>query len=270
VLPFEWSCRRRPDGAHGSAADPRRRPGHQIVAEAVDGQDAVQVVARHASGRRADGHPDAATRRPERDRGVPRVARPPRILVLTTFDADELVLEGLARRRRRIPAQGHPTGALVQAVRSVAAGQPMLVTERHGATDRGRRASGDDRGRNRPRTSPGKARRPDRSRGGGRPGRRARDSNRRSPRELFMSVATVKAHVGRLFTKLDVDNRVQIAILVHDAQKVGLAPVRVVIARCSVDYEGRLRPICRWRPGCSWSRPTARCWSTAMAGPTSR
>ena len=36
---------------------------------------------------------------------------------------------------------------------------------------------------------------------------------------LPMSVATVKAHVGRLFTKLDVDNRVQIAILVHDAQK---------------------------------------------------
>jgi hypothetical protein len=31
-----------------------------------------------------------------------------------------------------------------------------------------------------------------------------------------MSVATVKAHVSRLLTKLGVDNRVQIAILIHD------------------------------------------------------
>ena len=34
---------------------------------------------------------------------------------------------------------------------------------------------------------------------------------------LFMSVPTVKSHVGKLFTKLEVDNRVQIAICVHDA-----------------------------------------------------
>ena len=32
-----------------------------------------------------------------------------------------------------------------------------------------------------------------------------------------MSVATVKAHVSRLLMKLDLDNRVQIALLVHDA-----------------------------------------------------
>jgi DNA-binding NarL/FixJ family response regulator len=35
--------------------------------------------------------------------------------------------------------------------------------------------------------------------------------------ELFMSVATVKAHVSRLLTKLEVSNRVQIALLAHDA-----------------------------------------------------
>ena len=40
---------------------------------------------------------------------------------------------------------------------------------------------------------------------------------RRSAASLFMSEATVKAHVSRLFTKLDVTNRVQIAIVVHDA-----------------------------------------------------
>ncbi|MCW2757655.1 MAG: response regulator receiver, partial [Nocardioidaceae bacterium] len=42
-------------------------------------------------------------------------------------------------------------------------------------------------------------------------------SNADIARELYLSVPTVKAHVGRLFTKLEVDNRVQIAICVHDA-----------------------------------------------------
>jgi DNA-binding NarL/FixJ family response regulator len=32
-----------------------------------------------------------------------------------------------------------------------------------------------------------------------------------------MSVPTAKAHVSRLLTKLGLDNRVQLALLVHDA-----------------------------------------------------
>ena len=36
---------------------------------------------------------------------------------------------------------------------------------------------------------------------------------------LFMSEATVKAHVSRLFTKLNVTSRVHIAIVVHDASQ---------------------------------------------------
>ena len=44
--------------------------------------------------------------------------------------------------------------------------------------------------------------------------RRRRDA---LARELFVTVATVKAHVSRLLSKLDVENRVQIALLVHDA-----------------------------------------------------
>jgi ATP/maltotriose-dependent transcriptional regulator MalT len=42
-------------------------------------------------------------------------------------------------------------------------------------------------------------------------------SNAEISAELFMSVATVKAHVSRLLTKLELNNRVQIALLVHDA-----------------------------------------------------
>jgi DNA-binding NarL/FixJ family response regulator len=34
---------------------------------------------------------------------------------------------------------------------------------------------------------------------------------------LFMSEATVKAHVSRVLVKLDATNRVQVAILAHDA-----------------------------------------------------
>jgi DNA-binding NarL/FixJ family response regulator len=36
--------------------------------------------------------------------------------------------------------------------------------------------------------------------------------------ELYMSVATVKAHVTRVLSKLDADNRVQVAVLVQDAR----------------------------------------------------
>jgi DNA-binding NarL/FixJ family response regulator len=35
-----------------------------------------------------------------------------------------------------------------------------------------------------------------------------------------LSVATVKAHVSRLLVKLDVANRVQVALLMHDADLV--------------------------------------------------
>ena len=42
-------------------------------------------------------------------------------------------------------------------------------------------------------------------------------SNAEIAGELYMSVATVKAHVSRLLAKLDVENRVQIALRVQDA-----------------------------------------------------
>jgi Bacterial regulatory proteins, luxR family len=36
---------------------------------------------------------------------------------------------------------------------------------------------------------------------------------------LHISIATVKAHTGNLFTKLALENRVQIALLVRDAEE---------------------------------------------------
>jgi DNA-binding NarL/FixJ family response regulator len=35
--------------------------------------------------------------------------------------------------------------------------------------------------------------------------------------ELYLSVATVKAHITRILTKLELGNRTQIALLMHDA-----------------------------------------------------
>jgi DNA-binding NarL/FixJ family response regulator len=42
-------------------------------------------------------------------------------------------------------------------------------------------------------------------------------SNADISRTLYLSVPTVKAHASRLLDKLDCSNRVQVALLVHDA-----------------------------------------------------
>ena len=42
-------------------------------------------------------------------------------------------------------------------------------------------------------------------------------SNAEIGRELYMSVPTVKSHVSRVLEKLEFNNRVQIALLAHDA-----------------------------------------------------
>jgi len=43
---------------------------------------------------------------------------------------------------------------------------------------------------------------------------------------LFISVATVKAHVSSMLTKLDLNNRTQIALLAHDADLTDGRPSR--------------------------------------------
>ena len=137
---------------------------------------------------------------------------PPEVIVLTTFDADELVLRALRAGASGFLLKDTPPERIVAAVRSVAAGEPMLspgvtrrlidlVTVDGGARERARSALD---------------------------GLTARErevalaiargvSNAEIGAELHMSVATVKSHVSSIFTKLGLDNRTQIALLAHDA-----------------------------------------------------
>ncbi len=193
--------------------------GNGVVAVAVGGQDAVQVVTRT--------RPDVVLmdiRMPRRD-GLSATVEllalsdPPRILALTTFDTDELVLKALRAGAAGFLLKDTPPAQLVQAVRSVAAGQPSLspsVTAQliaalaHPETIEAESSRVQAQARLADLTE----RELEVAQAVGRG-----HSNSEIAAELFMSVATVKAHVGRLFTKLGVDNRVQIAILVNDADK---------------------------------------------------
>jgi DNA-binding NarL/FixJ family response regulator len=138
----------------------------------------------------------------------------PEVIVLTTFDADDYVLRALRAGASGFLLKHTPPAEIVRAIRAVAAGEPMLsptvtrrligqVTESE-ADERQRRAREQlDRLTERERevavaVGLGK-------------------SNAEISRELYMSVATVKAHVSRVLEKLELNNRVQIALLAHDA-----------------------------------------------------
>jgi DNA-binding NarL/FixJ family response regulator len=140
--------------------------------------------------------------------------RAPEVIVLTTFDADEHVLRALRAGASGFLLKDTPPEEIVAAVRRVAVGEVMLspqVTRRlveHVAE------SGAEARRARARQALEQL--TDRERevalalGVGK-------SNAEIAAELYMSVATVKAHVSSLLSKLELNNRVQIALLVHDA-----------------------------------------------------
>ncbi len=185
----------------------------RVVGEASDGSEVPGAVAEH--------RPDVVLmdiRMP----GVDGLAatetlrrRPdaPEVLVLTTFDADEFVLRALRAGAGGFLLKDTPPAQIRDAVLRVAAGEATLspsVTRQlitHVTTvpqpDRGQSGRRLDQLSTREldvalAVAQGK-------------------SNAEISADLFMSIATVKAHVSRLLTKLGLNNRVQIALLVHDA-----------------------------------------------------
>jgi DNA-binding NarL/FixJ family response regulator len=149
---------------------------------------------------------------------VRRSAPAPEVVILTTFDADEHALRALRAGASGFLLKDTPPADIVEAVRRVAEGDPILapaVTRRlMGRIAELESSDGDDR-RTKARSRLGEL--TDREREVAMAVGRGL-SNAEIAAALYVSVATVKAYVSRLLTKLDAGNRVQVALLVHDAE----------------------------------------------------
>jgi DNA-binding NarL/FixJ family response regulator len=189
-------------------------PGVDVVAEAADGADVLATVDRYAPDvvlmdirmPRVDGL--AAT---EQLRSRPN---PPEVIVLTPFDADEYVLRALRAGASGFLLKDTPPAEILRAVARVAAGEPILSP----SVTRKLIAHIGETGANARRQHARAllARLSEREREVAMAVARGR-SNAEISGELFMSVPTVKQHVSRILTKLDLNNRTQIALLAHDA-----------------------------------------------------
>ncbi|MEV4494688.1 response regulator transcription factor [Micromonospora arborensis] len=141
------------------------------------------------------------------------IAAGAKVIMLTTFDLDEYVHRALRAGAVGFLLKDTPPRELAAAVRTVAAGNAMLaptVTRRMISSFAERGPARRDAARQR--LTPLTAREleivREVARGLG---------NAEIARRLTMSEATVKAHVSRALAKLQAGNRVQLAILVHDA-----------------------------------------------------
>lgn len=186
-----------------------------IVAEATDGDEVPAMVDAHAPDvilmdlrmPRTDGltATELLLKRPD----------PPQVIVLTTFDTDEYVLQALRVGAAGFLLKDTAPPQILEAVRRVAGGEATLspaVTRRliaHVTAAPGTNRRRDDARR---RLDALTSRELEVAQALGRG-----LTNAELATTLFMSVATVKAHVSRLLAKLGVDNRVQVALLVHDA-----------------------------------------------------
>ena len=143
-----------------------------------------------------------------------RLPEPPAVVVLTTFDADDHVVRAVAAGADGFLLKDTPPSDIVHAIRTVAAGDAMLSpSATRSIVSRLRSSASTDRSTV------------------------AADrltvlterelevavcvgrglSNSEIASELYLSVPTVKSHVSRLLTKLGCTNRVQVAMVVHDA-----------------------------------------------------
>ncbi|WP_036967935.1 response regulator transcription factor [Promicromonospora kroppenstedtii] len=189
-------------------------PDLNVVAEAGDGAEAIELARRH--------HPDVVLmdiRMPGTDgltaTEILRKDSPaPQVMVLTTFDADAHVLRALRAGAAGFLLKDTPPDELVVAVRHAAQGRPVLspeVTRRLIAkvaeSDQdGRRATARERL--------------------GVLGEREREvaveigagrSNAEIAARYFLGLTTVKTHVSSILSKLGLNNRVQVALLVQEA-----------------------------------------------------
>ena len=143
----------------------------------------------------------------------------PAVIVLTTFDSDANVLEALRAGAAGFLLKHTPPEQIVDAVRRAAAGEPVLSPSVARMLIDHVAAAG---------PAPAGRERQARERLA-RLSAREREvavavaqgwSNAEIAQRLFMSVGSVKAHVSSALTKLDLTNRIQLALLAHDAGEV--------------------------------------------------
>ncbi len=183
-----------------------------VVGEAGDGAEAVELALKL--------RPDIVImdiRMPRLD-GIEATKRllahpgAPRVLVLTTFDLDEYVWEAMRAGAGGFMLKDAPPGQLAEAVRTVASGESLLapavtrrLVERYVSTPPPGAA----------RQSEAFAELTDRelevleliARG---------HSNREIAEQLFLSEATVKTHVTRVLSKLELRDRVQAVVMAYE------------------------------------------------------
>ncbi|HET9501472.1 MAG TPA: response regulator transcription factor [Marmoricola sp.] len=187
-----------------------REPDLDVVGEAGDGVEAVEVVDRL--------RPDVVLM----DIRMPRVdglqatrllmarRQPPRILVLTTFDRNDWVYDALRAGASGFLLKDVRAGQLTEAIRTVAAGEVLLapaITRRfiEDHLDRHGMPAAD------PRVAGLSTRETEVLR------YIARGlSNEEIAKALFLGVSTVKTHVNRLLTKLDLRDRTQAAVFAYE------------------------------------------------------
>lgn len=193
-------------------------PTIEVVCQGSDGTEAVTLVQKH--------RPDVLlmdVRMPGLDgiaatKAVSAQPNPPKIIMLTTFDMDEYVFQALEAGASGFLLKDTPPQDLARAVHVVAGGEAMLsptVTRR--MLSHFSEANPGSRQERHPGIELLTERETEVLGAVG-----AGLSNAQIGMRLFMSEATVKAHVSKIFAKLDCTNRVQIAIIAHEAGLIDL------------------------------------------------
>lgn len=143
----------------------------------------------------------------------------PKVIVLTTFEVDDQVLRALRAGASGFLLKDTPPEQIIRAIENVVDGEAILspaITKKLVDHVAAQETSVDSSKQRQNKAKLLINRLSDRE-------REVADclakglSNAEISEQLFMSLATVKAHVSKLMEKLDVDNRVQIALIAHDA-----------------------------------------------------